>query len=332
MNPAISVIIPTAGLRPILLIRAVESALVGFASGEVEIVVVPNGSELRWHDAIAGIANYPNVNIFPVDKASANAARNHGLANAQGVLVRFVDDDDYLIPEVASRQCYELFASGADASSYAIRIEDEWGKVYQTMQQPKTNDFVAGQLGPFCLGLPLAHLYRRELILSVLWNERYLVCEDNAWLHSVACQKDVKWLKSEDIVGVWYQHRGPRLSYACPAHEPSYITAESILNTVAILEQQGRLNDERKIAAAEGLWLCVHRGFYFNPLHWHSVAKKLPKLGPNLYPQTFLFTLPGFASLNPLLMEWLLLPARWLIFCAKWLQALVFGWNPVRRL
>ena len=334
MNPIVSVIIPTAGLRPCLLARSVKSALAEFALGEAEVVIVPNGPELQWRDSLVWIKGQPNVRICPIQKSSASAARNHGLANAKGKLVRFLDDDDYLIPNIAVRQCRQLLDAFADVSSYAIRIEDEFGNQYLTKSQPVSDDFVAAHLGPDCLPLPFAHVYRRELISSIQWNESYTVGEDIAWLITVCCERNIKWIKSDDVVGIWYQHTGTRLSLPHPAHEPNRVTAEAIFHTVEVLDRKGQMYEERKCAAAFGLWLCVHRGFYLHPLYWHRVAKRIYSLTHNkTYPPTFFFTLPFTTYLDPLIMQWLLLPLRSIIYGFLCTKSFFFGgWKYVRKL
>ena len=333
MNILVSIIIPTTGSRPKLLLRSIETALAGFKPNEVEVVVVPNGPEYLWKDAISSLYNTKEVvRICPLEKANVNAARNNGLTNARGVLVRFLDDDDFLISNIAVKQCYELLTDGADISSYAIRSEDEQGIFHQILRQPNIDDFVTAHFSLFNIQLPLAHVYRRSLIRNLLWNEDYKVCEDVAWMHTISSQSEVRWIKSDDVVGVWYHHVGPRLSYAHPSNLPSYLTAKSIFNTVKFLEEQGRMSIERRHAAVSGLWLCVHRGFYFNPLYWHKVAINLLQLAPDIRPKTFLFTLPGIGKINTLLLEWLILPVRWFIYAIQMIKAMVLGWNSVRRL
>jgi len=103
----VSVIIPTSGSRPALLKRAVESALAGHKADAVEVIVVPNGSNHNWRGAIDGLKPSRQVYVAPLDKANVSAARNYGLSIARGELVRFLDDDDYLIPDVAVKQCNE---------------------------------------------------------------------------------------------------------------------------------------------------------------------------------------------------------------------------------
>ena len=154
------------------------------------------------------------VCIQPINDANVSAARNHGMSIAGGELVRFLDDDDFLIPDIAVKQCKELQDSDADVSSYAIRIEDESRNVYSTLTQPVTPDFVSGQLSESRIQIPLAHVYRKDLIQKIRWNEKYSVSEDILWLHTVSQQCRINWLKSDDVVGVWYQHAGSRLSYA----------------------------------------------------------------------------------------------------------------------
>jgi len=106
MSPLISVIIPTVN-RPRWLPRAVDSALAGMKSGEVEVIVVPNGPDKSWRESLQPYEGNKYVRVFPIPEPNANIARNAGLAVSTGAFVRFLDDDDYLIPEGANKQ-YEL--------------------------------------------------------------------------------------------------------------------------------------------------------------------------------------------------------------------------------
>src|SRR5690348_316519 len=106
--PVASVIIPTSG-RPQWLPRAVLSSLAGMPEGSIEVVVVPNGPDTSWQHALAPWFDCAHVRIFAMPAPNQNAARNLGLSEARGELVRFLDDDDYLLPDGAVAQ-YEAMA------------------------------------------------------------------------------------------------------------------------------------------------------------------------------------------------------------------------------
>jgi len=312
--------------------RAIESALSDFQCDEVEVLVIPNGSRDRWHQAIDSLPNYQNVHVYPIETANVCSARNYGLSKATGKFVRFLDDDDFLIPKIAVKQCKELWTSNADVSSYAVRIEDENNCTCATIAQPVTSDFVLSQLGPYRNQMTMSHIYRHSIIKNLKWNEKYNVSEDIVWLLSLAESQEVSWLKGDEIVGVWYQHTGPRLSYTKAANEPHKITAESILNAIEMLSRQGRINTGRKNAAAAGLWACIHKAFYFDPLYWHRVAMRALILDPDSHPDLNIYHSHLCNRLNPLLIEWLMLPKRTFNNLVRQLCGYLFGWDYVRRL
>ncbi len=111
MTPLVSIIIPTHN-RPHFLPRAVDSALAGMPAGEVEVIVVPNGPDESWKQSLLPYKHNSSVRVIPITAANANIARNTGLAAANGEFVRFLDDDDYLIPEGAVKQYALIKESG----------------------------------------------------------------------------------------------------------------------------------------------------------------------------------------------------------------------------
>lgn len=98
--PLLSIIIPTYG-RSESLKRAINSALQ--ITDECEVVVVPNGDSDLWKRVANDFEHEKRVKWFPLDRANVSAARNHGLAKAQGQFVRFLDDD-YFYLENARKQ------------------------------------------------------------------------------------------------------------------------------------------------------------------------------------------------------------------------------------
>jgi glycosyltransferase involved in cell wall biosynthesis len=96
----ISVIIPTYNCDRYI-IQAVESVLVQ-RDCHIEIIVIDDGSTDYTRDILRPYQNQIRY-ILQANQGVA-AARNHGLAEANGSLVAFLDADDYFLPGKLSAQ------------------------------------------------------------------------------------------------------------------------------------------------------------------------------------------------------------------------------------
>jgi glycosyltransferase involved in cell wall biosynthesis len=99
--PAVSVIIPTRD-REALLREAVASALAQRGT-DLEVVVVDDASS---DGTLAWASRHPDPRVRVVhlaERSERSAARNAGLAVAEGRLVLFLDDDDRLRPTALRR-------------------------------------------------------------------------------------------------------------------------------------------------------------------------------------------------------------------------------------
>jgi hypothetical protein len=203
--------------------------------------------------------------------------------------------------------------------------------VYQTIAPQASTDYGCAVLGPNCPALTFATVYRTDLVRDVRWNEDFGHTEDEDWMRRVLMVKDPGWITSERVVGVWYQHRHPRLSKSLPVHDLYGNRASSILNVIRLLESGGRLSAERREAAANGLWSAIHGGFYFSPMYWTRVARRAGDLDPRARPADPIFSIlpDGFP---PIVVEWLVLPKRWFNQAKRVVMGSLFGWNNVRRI
>jgi glycosyltransferase involved in cell wall biosynthesis len=310
MAPYISIVIPTAN-RPQYLPRAVNSALAGMDAKEVEVIVVPNGPDDSWRETLRPYDNNHSVRVFPIEEANANIARNTGLREARGEFIRFLDDDDYLIPETATKQ-YELIqSSDADVVSGSVQLVDESGRGFNVWCQPDMDDFCAAVLGPWRNCLPTAHVYRRSSLDAARWNPATVVRQDIDWMLDLCASKELLWDKSDDIVGVWQQHKGQRISSNTRFNEMQKLTVSMLIRTYESLQKSNRLNDLRRKAVGNELWVLIDSAFFLEPFYWHKVAITAMKIDPTIRPLNPLHKFPLIRNFNPLLRQWLALPKRW---------------------
>ena len=121
LNPShsVSLIIPTRD-RPKLLTRAIESVL-GQTDMPLEIIVVDDGDG-------TGLEVLPKFNGadiklcgFSSHKQGAVAARNLGIVEAQGVLIAFLDDDDWFeATDMLAKLCAALCAANTNVPQNAL--------------------------------------------------------------------------------------------------------------------------------------------------------------------------------------------------------------------
>lgn len=306
----ISVIIPSTGRRPEFLQRAIKSALINDNYIQTEIIVVLNGKDGMAFDTSLSF-QHPWVNYYKIEQSNVCNARNYGLSIAQGELIRFLDDDDFLYPDVACQQYLELFHSDADLSTYAGAIEDNNTR-YQVIEPINLDDYCAATLSAYCPALTFATVYKSKVVKNLKWDENIFIVEDEKWMRTIATSSEIKWIKSNNVVAVWYQHDIDRLSVSASyAHSELFKNRQqSIQETLQKLIDTNRLTSLRERTACEGLWSCVHGGFYFSPIYWTKVALYARSIDSLSKPNdAFFHKLPNW--IHPLILEWLMLPKRW---------------------
>ncbi len=321
-EPTISVVIPTSG-RPQLLPRAVASCLAGFNQGEVEVIVVPNGPDTSWQQALSVFDGNPMVKTLPIGTADANTARNHGLLQATARYVRFLDDDDVLIT-AGSREQYQLMdESNADVCTGAVSQVDQHGNEFEVVMPSTMTDFIASLLSRTTASMNIAHVFRRQFVRELRWQPYQPFLQDQLWIHAVARHAEPRWIKTRSLVGVWHHHQGYRISRNAikSVHTALKTTSGILTDTVIELNSKQRMDSSRTRVAAAELWKMADECFYLSPSHWHRVARFASTLNPEVRPETFLSGTLIEKLLPPLALQWLLVPFRWLHAFAKWLIA-----------
>lgn len=316
MNPLVSVIIPTHN-RPQFLPRAVESALVGMPSGSVEVIVVPNGPDESWKESLRPFHNNKNVRILPIQEANGNIARNTGLAASRGEFVRFLDDDDYLIPEGARKQYEMLQKHNVDLVCGGIKSVMPDGKVIRSYTPIDHDDFCLAVASTNGLYLPHAYVYRKERLGGVNWDTEITNRQDLYWLVELVSSREMTWKRSNDIVGVWQHHWNHRITLAHSKHIFHLKEAQAMIALYDDLVTSRRINHDRKQAIAENLWGNVHSAFHLNTRYWGEIAQKARVIDPDSRPVQPVYNWPILRYFDPLIMQWLLLPKRHLSYLKR---------------
>lgn len=296
-SPLISVVIPTAG-RPQYLPTAVWSALDDLGDA-VEVIVVPNGSDQSWKESLRPFRADKRVRVEPIEKAHANAARNHGIRLAKGTYVRFLDDDDFLYPGATTHQCRLLEESRADICSGAVHIVTDGNVVFGSRTPPATSDFVGSVLAPGHVSLPTAHVYRRSAISEISWDETVSLAQDKHWLYRLCTLGDWAWVRTDFVVGAWRHHDGLRISGQIRISAQSKVWSLLLLEAILELHSQGRLSARRSAAASSALWLMICKNYFLSPKYWDSVMKRTKALFPETNPNLTLYRIPWTRRIPP---------------------------------
>ena len=308
-TPLVSVIVPTHG-RPGFLPRAVASALAGMGA-EVEVIVVPNGPDASWRDALAAHADDPRVRISPIAPPHANVARNHGMELARGKYLRFLDDDDYLYPDRAIAQYETLERSDADLCAAPVDIIDERGGVMRRYDLPDTVDIVAATLDARRNTLPTAYVFRREAIAGLRWDEALDFNQDTQWMLDVVASAEMNCVIERGAsVGVWQTHDGFRVSSNIEPNLRHRAIVAMLDRTAAMLDASGRMTPARRRAHARGVWTCAHMTFPFAPRYWSRVMHRALAMDPGCHTENTIYRWAWEMGIPPLAMEWLSLPER----------------------
>lgn len=188
----ISVIIPVYN-RADVLERCVRSVLEQTWKN-VEIILSDDGSSDGSADLCFSLADqYESVRTSHILHRGASAARNTGLAAADGDYVCFLDSDDMIAPEMLERLYEDMSAAKADMACCRFRIESgstekflpEYGKAvpvspYEAIEKMFMND---GYLG---YGVsPGTKLIRKDLLMKpypLLFPENIIFGEDAMWI------------------------------------------------------------------------------------------------------------------------------------------------------
>ena len=177
----ISVVIPTYNRR-----CSVQSAIQSVIDQSLkadEIIVVDDGSDDSTGEVLR--KEFPLVKLIRQDNAGVSAARNHGIREAAGEWIGFLDSDDLWHQDKLFRQ---VTALRRNCDYQACHCDEIWirnGKRVNPMNKhAKPEGWIFKNCLARCCVSPSAVLVRKDLLESAgLFDENLPACEDyDLWL------------------------------------------------------------------------------------------------------------------------------------------------------
>lgn len=239
-QPLVSIVIPVYNAAPDLA-RCIESVRKQ-TYRNIEVFLVNDGSK----DASSPICHMyeridPRVHVIDKENAGVSAARNTGIAAAQGKYIQFVDSDDWLAPDFTEKLVSAAEAHTADLviapfwmvypENYVEHIRP-WEKALQHVLQrnpPRTRAYgylpagvYTGQEyakhliqkpNTFYYGSPCNKLYRRDLLRKhSLHFRKELFAEDQ--LFNTEYLRYVRTAVSIPDIGYYYLQNSQSVSHS----------------------------------------------------------------------------------------------------------------------
>ncbi|WP_084301181.1 glycosyltransferase family 2 protein [Comamonas badia] len=312
MQPLLSIIIPTYR-RPTFLEKAITSAIYTTINDDIEILVVPNGQDGTWTKIANNFSNDTRVRWLPLQEANACAARNHGLRHAEGKYIRFLDDDDDLLPAAAD-QLELIETNDLDICSAPLLNKFSNNTSREFFKMPKTMDFVSLAFLSISAGFGLTQgsIFKKSLIQGISWREDTVLYDDYFWILDVAEIRELRWQPTHEPVATYVQHNGSRLSRVARNSTNSQAPVDAILRLHQHLRTSERLTPERTSAAAKALLTHAHSVFPASPFYLGSIIQQALAMDPLATPQHPFFTKHPKLARHLLASEWALLPTRYL--------------------
>lgn len=309
MPPLLSIVIPTHR-RPRLVARAITSVLNTYKGVDIEILVIPNGQDDTWQAVADQHAHDSRIQWHYLQAGNACSARNHGLAKAQGTYLRFLDDDDYLLP-AAAEQLDLIVREGLDACSAPLEFTSPDGVRKHPITLPVTDDFVAAAIHSATVSLTQGSIFLTKRIREIHWCDDVDLYDDYLWMLDVVTSGEMAWAQTPTPVCAYVQHDGVRLSRIRRSSRNSRVLVDALLHAHRELQAQGRHNPRRNEAVAVALLTHAHSAFPASPVYLGAAIRKAKAIAPHATPLQPIFARYPWLARHLLPVEWAALAPRY---------------------
>lgn len=209
---SISVVIPTYN-RPNYLGKAIDSAI-NQSHPPIEIIVVDDGSKTNYAEQIVSTYNDKTIRLIShLQPKGGNAARNTGIAAAQGDLIAFLDDDDYWHSQKLEKQIPYFEDPSVGAVYCGTLLVDNHGNL---IRQLKKRSYPVGWLLNDLLikdktSSTPTYIVRKEVFLEVGGFDETLPARQD-WDMSIRIASHYQIQAAAERLVFVHVHNGPRTS------------------------------------------------------------------------------------------------------------------------
>lgn len=308
--PLLSVIIPTHK-RPRQLPRAIASVTETHAGFDYEILVIPNGEDDSWQAVAQQHRHDPHISWHYLAVGNASAARNHGISRAGGKYLRFLDDDDHLLPASAD-QLRLTEREDLDACSAPLENTSPDGYRRHAIALPPGLDMVAAAIYSARVSLTQGSVFRTSFVQGIPWREDVVLYDDYLWMLDLAASTEAKWTQTSAPVCAYVQHNGHRLSRVRRSGDNSRVLVGALLNLYDRLQEDDRLTPARSAAIAAALLTHAHSAFPASPFFLSTAIRQAIAIDPSVRPLHPMFDAQPRLAKHLLALEWIMLPPRYL--------------------
>jgi glycosyltransferase involved in cell wall biosynthesis len=272
----VSIIIPTYN-RLWSLPKAVNSCY--DPSLNIEVIVIDDGStDGTWE----WLSQQENIVSRRQDNMGKDWAVNKGFAIASGKYIRFLDSDDWLLPDSSGLLFRRAEESGADIVCAGYLVVDENEQVIKESPWVICDDFLAQQLGECDSSHYSAYLFKKNFVKDIPHRQEFGALDDRQFIIELALEQP----KTDYISSLTLAHRvhqNERLQNVAGLQQSrNHLAMLNIYKRcLGNLAANGLLVQRYKNAACTKLWPLAHWIATNFPKDGTQVANWIFELNPD---------------------------------------------------
>jgi glycosyltransferase involved in cell wall biosynthesis len=232
---------------------------------DLEVVVVDDGSSDDTAAMVAGLGD-PRVRLVRHPTAlGVSAARNRGIAEARGVWVAFLDDDDLWAPDKLAMQLRAARGSGrAWAYAGAVNVDRELRVVEGGPPLPPERIVeLLGHYNPMPVGASNVLVRADALARAGPFDTRLRRSEDwDMWIRLARLEQPA-WVCQ------------PLVAYRMHAGSNAFLDADRMLEEAGVIARRYRLPVDRAAQYRRAAWTCLRAGRRREALGYYARAVRI---------------------------------------------------------